>query len=69
MNKVNLPNNVIEDIINNWVHSERDRAIMHRRFIDGIKVETLAVDFDLSVRQINNILFEGKMILEDKKLH
>lgn len=62
----NLSNDERNSLINNWIHSERDRNILRSRFIDGIKIETIAEDFDLSVRQINNILYDGKKTIEDK---
>lgn len=42
--------------IDEYIHSERDRAILKRRFIDGICYEPLAEEFDMSVRQIKNIV-------------
>ena len=52
-----------ESLIDEWVFSERDRAILKRRLLDGICVEPLAEEFDMSVRQINYILAR-----EQKKL-
>ena len=45
-------------VIDEYVHSERDRAILKRRFCDGICFEPLAEEFDLSVRQIQNIIYK-----------
>jgi len=50
----------IEGLITNWIFSERDRNILHRRMIDGVRIETLAFEFDLSVSQIKRILNKGK---------
>jgi hypothetical protein len=52
-----------EALIDEWIFSERDRAILKRRLLDGICVEPLAEEFDMSVRQINYILSR-----EQKKL-
>lgn len=52
-----------ETLIDEWIFSERDRAILKRRLLDGICVEPLAEEFDMSVRQINYILSK-----EQKKL-
>ena len=41
-----------------WIHSERDRAIMKRRLIDGLTFEKLAEEFDMSVRQIKRIVYK-----------
>ncbi len=37
----------VEHLIEEWVFSERDRAILKRRLIDGITFEALATEFDL----------------------
>ena len=49
-------NSQIREIINEWIHDERDRAIMSRRLIDGITFERLAEEFDMSDRQIKRIV-------------
>lgn len=46
------------ELISEYIHSERDRAIMKRRLIDGITFERLAEEFDMSVRQIKNIVYK-----------
>jgi len=51
-------NSQIEQIINDYIHSERDRKILKRRLIDGICYEPLAEEFDLSVRQIKSIIYK-----------
>ena len=53
-------NSVIEKIIDEVIHSERDRAILKRRLIDGILQEPLAEEFDLSVTRIQQILYQGQ---------
>ena len=49
-------NSRIREIIAEYVHSERDRAIMSRRLIDGLTIERLAEEFDMSVSQIKRIV-------------
>lgn len=44
--------------IENLIHSERDRLILKRRYIDGIRLEPLAEEFGLSVSQIKRILYK-----------
>ena len=51
-------NSEMEKAINECVHSERDRKILYRRYIDGILQEPLAEEFDLSLRQIKNIIYK-----------
>lgn len=59
-NKFDLSRSELECLINEWIFSERDRAILRRRFIDGICYEPLAEEFELSVRQIKNIVYRGE---------
>ena len=51
-------NSHIEHLIDEYIHSERDRAIMKRRLIDGICFEPLAEEFDLSVSQVKRIVYK-----------
>lgn len=45
-------------LIDEWIFSERDRAILKRRLLDGIIYDELAEEFDLSVRQIKIIVYK-----------
>lgn len=49
-------NSQAREAIAEFIHSERDRKIMERRLIDGITFERLSEEFDMSVRQIKNIV-------------
>ena len=49
-------NSEISEIIDEYVHSERDRALLKRRLIDGVTQERLAEEFDLSVPQVKRII-------------
>lgn len=58
---IDLSRTDIENLIDEWIvgmHAERNRAIMKRRLIDGICYEPLAEEFDMSVRQIKNIVYK-----------
>lgn len=57
---IDYTNSEIENVINEYIHSERDRAILKRRLIDGICFEPLAEEFDMSVRQIKTIVYRGQ---------
>lgn len=46
--------------IEEYIFSARDRAILKRRLIDGICFEPLAEEFDMSVRQIKDIVYKGQ---------
>ncbi len=53
----------LEAAINEWIvgkNAERDRRIIYRRLIDGICFEPLAEEFDMSVRQIQNIVYKSQ---------
>lgn len=54
----NLSRTDWELLINEWIFSERDRAIIKRRLLDGICFEPLAEEFDMSVRQIQKIVYK-----------
>lgn len=56
-------NSVISTTIDEWIKSERDRKILKRRLIDGICYEPLAEEFELSVRQVKNIVYKQESIL------
>lgn len=53
-------------IIDEYIHSERDRSILKRRYIDGIYYEPLAEEFDLSIRQVKNIIYKHENLIFDK---
>lgn len=55
---IDLPRSVIEHYIDEWIFSERDRNILKRRLLDGICYEPLSYEFDMSVRQIKNIVYK-----------
>lgn len=51
-------NSQISALIDEHIHSARDRAILKRRLIDGICYEPLAEEFDLSVNQVRRIIYK-----------
>ena len=55
---IDYSNSEIEKAIDEYVHNQRNRAILKRRLIDGICFEPLAEEFDLSVRQVKNIVYK-----------
>lgn len=60
-----------EDIIqaiDNYVrgrNAERNRALLKRRIIDGVTLERLAEEFDLSVSQVKEIIRKTSFLLHD----
>jgi hypothetical protein len=49
-----------EALIDEWIFSERDRAIIKRRLLDGICFEPLAEEFYLSVQQTKTIVYKAQ---------
>ena len=58
MNFDDIPTSRLVHLIDEWIHSERDRAIIKRRLIDGICFEPLAEEFGLSVKQTKRIVYK-----------
>ena len=56
-------NSEISALIDEYIHSERDRAILKRRLIDGICYEPLSEEFDLSPKQVRNIVRKAEQKL------
>ena len=56
----NLSRSQVSHLIDEWIFSERDRLILKRRLLDGVCFEPLAQEFDLSVRQVKNIVYKSE---------
>ena len=56
-------NSQIRNLIDEHIHSERDRSILYRRLIDGITIEKLSEEYDLTPRQTWNIVHKNEEIL------
>lgn len=56
-------NSQAREIIAEVLHSERDRRLMERRLIDGIVIEKLAEEFELSVSQVKRIIMRDSEII------
>ena len=59
-------NSQIKCLIDEYIHSERDRAILYRRLVDGITYERLAEEFDISTMQAKRIIYKSEEILFHK---
>lgn len=53
---MNYVNSEMTLLINELVHSERDRKILQRKMIDDVHYEILAEEFELSVAQVKRIV-------------
>lgn len=51
-------NSQIIQLIEEHVHSDRDRRLLKRRLVDGICYEALSEEFDMSDRQIRRIIYK-----------
>lgn len=60
---IEYTNSDIEKVIDEHIHSERDRYILKSRFIDGLTYEKLAEKYDLSVRQVKRLIYKGQDIV------
>ena len=53
-------NSQVSALIDDLIHSARDRAILKRRLIDGICYEPLAEEFDLSTQRVKAIVYKAE---------
>ena len=53
-------NSQMDKLISEHIHSDRDRRILRRRLIDGVCYDSLAEEFDMSVRWIKAIVKKEK---------
>lgn len=60
---VDYTNSIMEHLISELVHSERDRAILHRRYIDGLTFGELSAEFNICERHIKTIVHKYDKVL------
>ena len=58
-----MSNSELSAFIDEWVPTKRNRDILKERLIDGIKISILAEKYELSDRQIKNIIKKFKQRL------
>lgn len=61
---MNYTNSQMRELIDEHIHSKRDREILKRRFIDGVHYEPLAEEYDMSRAQIVRIVKRGESVFE-----
>lgn len=61
--QIQLDNSELMRRIDERIHSARDRAILKRRFIDGICYEPLAEEFDMSVRWVKTLVYRAQDVI------
>lgn len=59
LDRYNLSNFKVCYLIDKWISSERNRAIIKDRLINGLTFEKLAEKYELSVRQMKTIVYKG----------
>ena len=62
-NEIEYKNSQMAYVIDEYVHSERDRQILKRRYIDGICIDPLSDEFGLTPRQISKIILKHEAVL------
>ena len=58
-----MKNSEMELMINELCSSRRNREILKERLIDGIKISELAEKYELSDRQVKNIIKKFRQLL------
>lgn len=53
----------LKQIVEEFVHSERDRKILVRKYCDNRTIEQLSEEFELSVSQIKRIIIKGGVMV------
>jgi RNA polymerase sigma factor (sigma-70 family) len=66
MDIYDLSRSEIEDLINEWILSQRDRNLIKRRLIDGITIEALSEEIGMSPRQVHRIVKKLTIKLQEK---
>ena len=56
-------NSQIRELIQEYIHSSRDRSVLLLRLVDGLTFERIAEEMDMSPRQIKNIVYRNEEIL------
>lgn len=60
MNNIDLSRTEWENLINEWIFSERDRNIIKRRLLDGLTYKELQDEFNLSIDRLKRIIYKGQ---------
>ena len=59
LNTIDLSRTEWENLIDEWIFNEKDRAIIKRRLLDGLTFEQLAEEFNYSNQNIQRIIYKG----------
>ena len=58
-----MSNTELSAFIDDFVNSKRNRELLKERLIDGIKISDLAEKYELSERQVKNIIKKFRQLL------
>ena len=56
-------NSQIRDLIMEHIHNARDRKLLYKRLVDGVTIEKLSEEFEITPRQTWNIIHKNEQIL------
>lgn len=56
-------NSRLREIVDEYIHSERDRKILIRKYCDSRTIEQLAEEYELSVSQIKRIIYKHSITI------
>lgn len=56
-------NSRFREITEEYIHSERDRRLLIRKYCDDRTMEQISEEFDLSVSQVKRIIYRGADIV------
>ena len=62
----NLSRSELQYLIDQWIFNERDRRILVDWLLNGMTYERIAEKYDMSDRQIKNIVYKSMDRLERK---
>ena len=62
-NNIEYTNDKMEYVISQYIHSERDRSILRRWFIDGKLQKEIADEHSLTIRAIRKIIVKYEAVL------
>ena len=55
---IEYSNSQISELIDDYIHSARNRAILKDRLIDGLTYEKIAEIYDMSYQQVRTIIYK-----------
>ena len=56
-------NSLMRQLIHEHIHSARDRSVLEMRLIDGMTYAAIAMELELSERQVKSIVYKNETVL------